>query len=48
MYMIKLNHMVDDKIHARSEGPYSLVTQQPMGGKLKMVVKDLVRWKFGR
>jgi len=33
MYMIKLNHMVDDKIHARSEGPYSLVTQQPMGGK---------------
>jgi len=33
MYMIKLNHMVDDKIHARSEGPYSLVTQQSMGGK---------------
>lgn len=33
MYMIKLNHMVDDKLHARSVGPYSLVTQQPLGGK---------------
>ena len=33
MYMIKLLHMVDDKIHARSTGPYSLVTQQPLGGK---------------
>ncbi len=33
MYMIKLYHMVDDKIHARSTGPYSLVTQQPLGGK---------------
>ncbi len=33
MYMIKLNHMVDDKLHARSTGPYSLVTQQPLGGK---------------
>ncbi|HEY0221403.1 MAG TPA: DNA-directed RNA polymerase subunit beta [Lactovum miscens] len=33
MYMIKLHHMVDDKIHARSVGPYSLVTQQPLGGK---------------
>ena len=33
MYMMKLNHMVDDKIHARSIGPYSLVTQQPLGGK---------------
>jgi DNA-directed RNA polymerase subunit beta len=33
MYMIKLAHMVDDKIHARSTGPYSLVTQQPLGGK---------------
>ena len=32
-YMIKLNHLVDDKIHARSIGPYSLVTQQPLGGK---------------
>ena len=33
MYMIKLHHMVDDKIHARATGPYSLVTQQPLGGK---------------
>jgi len=33
MYMIKLHHMVDDKLHARSTGPYSLVTQQPLGGK---------------
>ncbi|MBA5730145.1 DNA-directed RNA polymerase subunit beta [Aerococcaceae bacterium INB8] len=33
MYMLKLGHMVDDKIHARSTGPYSLVTQQPLGGK---------------
>ena len=33
MYFIKLNHMVDDKLHARSTGPYSLVTQQPLGGK---------------
>ena len=33
MYMIKLHHMVDDKLHARATGPYSLVTQQPLGGK---------------
>ena len=33
MYMIKLDHMVDDKLHARATGPYSLVTQQPLGGK---------------
>ena len=33
MYMMKLNHLVDDKMHARSTGPYSLVTQQPLGGK---------------
>jgi DNA-directed RNA polymerase subunit beta len=33
MYMLKLNHLVDDKVHARSTGPYSLVTQQPLGGK---------------
>ncbi|MBR2833865.1 MAG: DNA-directed RNA polymerase subunit beta [Bacilli bacterium] len=33
MYMVKLDHMVDDKLHARSTGPYSLVTQQPLGGK---------------
>ncbi|HML49517.1 MAG TPA: DNA-directed RNA polymerase subunit beta, partial [Clostridia bacterium] len=33
MYILKLSHLVDDKIHARSTGPYSLVTQQPLGGK---------------
>jgi DNA-directed RNA polymerase subunit beta len=33
MYMLKLHHLVDDKIHSRSTGPYSLVTQQPLGGK---------------
>jgi DNA-directed RNA polymerase subunit beta len=33
MYILKLHHLVDDKIHARSIGPYSLVTQQPLGGK---------------
>src|SRR4051812_21206339 len=33
IYMLKLSHLVDDKIHARSTGPYSLVTQQPLGGK---------------
>ena len=33
IYMLKLGHMVDDKMHARSIGPYSLITQQPLGGK---------------
>lgn len=33
MHYLKLHHLVDDKIHARSTGPYSLVTQQPLGGK---------------
>ena len=33
MYMLKLSHMIDDKLHARATGPYSLVTQQPLGGK---------------
>lgn len=36
MYMLKLNHQVQDKVHARSTGPYSLVTQQPLGGKAQM------------
>jgi len=36
LYVMKLNHMVDDKLHARSDGPYSLVTQQPLGGKAQM------------
>jgi DNA-directed RNA polymerase subunit beta len=33
VYILKLNHLVDDKIHARSTGPYSMITQQPLGGK---------------
>ncbi len=36
IYMMKLNHMIDDKLHARSVGPYSLVTQQPLGGKAQL------------
>src|SRR3546814_2394781 len=36
MHMLKLNHLVDDKMHARSTGPYSLVTQQPLGGKAQI------------
>ena len=47
IYMLKLSHMVDDKMHARSIGPYSLITQQPLVVKLNLVVKDLERWKFG-
>ena len=39
IYMLKLNHLVEDKIHARSTGPYSLVTQQPLGGKLNLVAE---------
>jgi len=35
MYMMKLHHLVDDKVHARSTGPYSLITQQPLGGKAR-------------
>lgn len=35
MYILKLVHMVEDKIHARSVGPYSLITQQPLGGKAR-------------
>ena len=35
IYMLKLSHLVDDKIHARSIGPYSLITQQPLGGKAR-------------
>ena len=45
--MLKLHHLVDDKIHARSIGPYSLVTQQPLEEKLNLEVKDLVKWKCG-
>jgi len=39
IYMLKLSHLVDDKIHARSIGPYSLITQQPLGGKAQFGVK---------
>lgn len=35
MHMMKLNHMVEDKIHARAVGPYALITQQPLGGKAR-------------
>src|SRR5690606_26197945 len=35
-YMLKLSHLVDDKMHARSVGPYSMITQQPLGGKAQM------------
>jgi DNA-directed RNA polymerase subunit beta len=35
IYMLKLHHLVDDKIHARATGPYSLITQQPLGGKAR-------------
>jgi len=35
IYMMKLNHLVEDKVHARSIGPYSLITQQPLGGKAR-------------
>ena len=47
MYMIKLAHMVDDKLHARSTGPYSLVTQQPLGVKHNLVDNVSERWRFG-
>ena len=47
MYFLKLHHLVDDKIHARSIGPYSLVTQQPLGGKHSLAARDWVRWKYG-
>jgi DNA-directed RNA polymerase subunit beta len=47
IYMMKLHHLVDDKIHARSTGPYSLVTQQPLGAKHNLVGSAWVKWKYG-
>ncbi len=47
IYIIKLHHMVDDKMHARSIGPYSLITQQPLVVKHNLVVSVLGKWRFG-
>ena len=47
MHYLKLHHLVDDKIHARSTGPYSLVTQQPLGGKAQFGGQRSERWRFG-
>ena len=48
IYMMKLHHLVDDKIHARATGPYSLITQQPLGGKARTGgQRRSVRWKCG-
>ena len=47
IYMLKLNHLVEDKIHARSTGPYSLVLNNHLEVKHNLVVKDLVKWKSG-
>ena len=47
MHYLKLHHLVDDKIHARSTGPYSLVTQQPLGGKAHSSEASVSeRWRF--
>ena len=47
IYMLKLSHLVDDKLHARSIGPYSLITQQPLGGKAQFGGSGSARWKCG-
>ena len=47
MYMLKLHHLVDDKIHARSTGPYSMVTQQPLGGKAQFGGQRFGEMKYG-
>jgi DNA-directed RNA polymerase subunit beta len=46
IYMLKLAHLVDDKIHARSIGPYSLVTQQPLGGKAQFGGQKFGPWRL--
>ena len=48
MYFIKLHHLVDDKMHARSTGPYSLVTQQPLGGKAQFGGMTFGEMEVGR
>ncbi|MEE8200689.1 MAG: DNA-directed RNA polymerase subunit beta [Candidatus Acidoferrales bacterium] len=48
IYMMKLSHLVDDKIHARSIGPYSLITQQPLGARRSSAASASGRWKSGR
>ena len=48
MYYLKLHHLVNDKIHARSTGPYSLVTQQPRAARRSSAASASARWKFGR
>ena len=48
MYILKLLHLVDDKIHARSTGPYSLVTQQPLGGKAQFGGQRFGEMECGR
>ena len=47
VYFLKLHHLVDDKIHARATGPYSLVTQQPLGGKAQFGGQRFARWRCG-
>jgi len=48
VYIMKLNHLVEDKVHARSTGPYSLISQQPLVVKLNSADSASVKWKYGR